>query len=150
MNKISKKLHKITLLDVVKKLYLNFFRSPESKILAFLMILSLIISIFNHANLFIIIFKTVFYGSILTALNCVIYGGCRISFIAFFLFSIPLLGLIIQILDLLGWFSDLTGNMHKMYQIINKLSSRENVSLVLEDDHDKIRVKVKKDIDKFV
>ena len=135
---------------LAKYLHVTLLKSPESKVLAVFMVVSLVVSVFNRANLFIILFKIIVYLPILSSINCMIYGDCRYGFGMFFLFSIPLLGIIIQILDLLGWFESQKGDIKKLYEIINKFATSDSISLVLEDQHDEIREKVKGDVNKLV
>ena len=148
---MEKKSHALDLVKALGKfLYMGLFRSPESKVLAVVMIVSLILSAFNNAHLVITLFKISAYTTILSLINCMVYGQCRYSIAMFLLFSIPFFGIIIQILELMGWFQNQSGYIKKIYISLTALSPSEKFKLVLDDDHEKIKDKVKKDVTKFI
>ena len=136
-------IQKITLGNIVKSIYNDQLRSIESKLIACLMIISLILSFINNVSFIIILFKLSFYTVLLSCINCMIYGGCRLYPTTILLYIIPALGIIIQTLDIMGWFQEQGGYIKKVYDVVKFLSGSHDMGVIFGKNNNDIKSGVK-------
>ena len=78
----------------------NVLKSKTSRVFLGLSVFSLLLSLLNGADYWLIVFELVIYTSLAITTNCMIYGNCQLSSLLVLLFPISLI--VVNILEMAG------------------------------------------------
>ena len=85
---------------LLQLIYSRLFRSNISKSFFIISMISLVLSMINGTNKYLLFYEFIIYISLAMTTNCFIYGGCNIS--AFLILIVPVTLIKINILEFFG------------------------------------------------
>jgi len=115
---------------------ISCYRSKQSKLILFLGIIAILISILKYYSFKLILIQCILYYLLAYQSDCLVYGNCKIS--SWIIVVYPSIAIIIFILDYLKYFDRLkyiTKNVYEKINILNINSS--NFNKVIEKEFTK-------------
>jgi hypothetical protein len=110
------------------------YKSKQSKLILFLGIIAILISVFKYYNFKLILAQSIIYYLLAFQSDCLVYGNCNIS--SWMTIIYPSIAIVIFILDYLKYFDNLKKRLKFIYEKINILNN-SNFREVIEKEFTK-------------
>jgi len=113
---------------------ISCYRSNQSKVILFLGLIAILISVMKYYSFKLILIQAILYYLIAYQSDCLVYGDCKVS--SWISVIYPSLAIIIFILDYLKYFERLKNTTKKIYSKINFVNN-SNFQEVIEKEFTK-------------
>lgn len=114
------------------------FISTQSKLVIFFAVISIIVSSLKRINFQSILGQIIIYYLIARNADCLIYGKCYGS--SWISISLPILGIVLYVLDYMGYFKNLKKRLDYINLYISKLNDLNKKQVIIEEHGQTTRV----------